>query len=260
MVTSLLLALISHWSFAPPAVVSGSMEWEETPAVQKFPGYHPMLRFNRESTFIFKTLDFIAEGKYQRQGAHYDFHPLMAYEIENSDVDKLASDMDAKNGEKFRVAYFHSMANFDADYREATGTLHLNYVVEGIPKSFELHAYTEGDDQLPYLASADERGLPGLWSAPEPFPEKLDARTRYKIGGLEGLQQFFREARASDSSQFSLLDLRVDKTFRMHATVGKWVKSGSTLKLIDGVNELDLTISSDGRNLMSGGKAIFTRG
>ena len=47
--------------------------------------------------------------------------------------------------------------------------------------TFELHATNEGDAQLPFRVSDSEAGLVGLWDAPEPYPEKLDARTRAKI-------------------------------------------------------------------------------
>jgi hypothetical protein len=101
--------------------------------------------------------------------------------------------------------------------------------------------------------------LVGVWHAPEPFPEKLDAKTRYRIGGVEGLEQFFKEAQASDGAQFGLIDLRVDKTFRIHATVGTWYRDGSLLKLkVDG-HETALTISSTGAKLQSGGKTVYTR-
>jgi hypothetical protein len=151
------------------------------------------------------------------------------------------------------------MSNFQADFSESTNALQLTCPVEGIVKRFELHAYTEGDDMLSNTAADNERGMVGVWHAPEPYPDKLDARTRYKIEGLEGLQRFFKEAQASDGAQFGLLDLRSDKSYRSHATIGRWTRSGSTLKLMADGAELDLTISSDGSKLYGGGKVLFVR-
>jgi hypothetical protein len=73
------------------------------------------------------------------------------------------------------------------------------------------------------------------------------------------LEQFSKEAKASDAAQFGLLDLRVDKTFRIHAKVGNWERAGSILKLIVGRDEIDLTISSDGSKLLGGGKPVYVR-
>lgn len=259
MVISLLLAVAARAHFAAMTPVSGYQVWEEIPGAQKFPGYHPMLRFNAETTFVFATKDFIAEGKYSKQGDHYEFHPLMANEIENSDVDKLASDMNPDFGRKFRIAYFHSMADFSADFNGNTGALLLHLTTDGITKSYDLHAYTEGDDQLASLVTDDARPFVGLWHYPEPFPEKLDARTRYKIGGLEGLQQFFKEAAASDGAQFGLLDLRVDGFFRLNGLVEHWRREGSNIILRIEGKDVSFAISPKDGHLLYAGKAMYVR-
>jgi len=153
------------------------------------------------------------------------------------------------------------MNSLVADYNENDGSLTLTCIVDNKPKTYTLYAYTSGDDQLAVLAADAERSMVGLWNAPEPFPEKLDAKWRYKIGGLEGLQQFFKEAMQSDAAQFGLLDLRSDKTYRMHAEIGRWQRSGSTLQLFPPDSpEIDFTISANGRDLLSHGKAAYTRG
>jgi len=259
MVTSLLLALMGHANLSWVTPVSGNSEWEELPSVQQTPGYHPMLRFNPSSTFIFATPYYTAEGHYQQQDGHYFFKPELAIQLGNAEVNKLVADLPPENQAKLHHDYACSLATFDADYNESTGALHLNYTVDRETRSFTLYPYTEGDRQLSSALSDSERGFAGLWHAPEPFPEMLDARVRYRIGGLEGLEQFSKEAKASDAAQFGLLDLRVDKTFRIHAKVGNWERAGSILKLIVGRDEIDLTISSDGSKLLGGGKPVYVR-
>jgi hypothetical protein len=255
---SLILALCVYPHLAAGTPVSGGDLWEELPPVQKLPAFHPSLRFKPSSTYMFATPDFIQQGKYQVIDNHYYFRAIMASELENSDVNKLAPDM-GEQGQKFREAYARSMSNFEGDYNESAGTLTVFYPVNGKPGRFELHMYTEGDNLLTPALTDSDRGMPGLWHAPEPFPDMLDARTRYKIGGLEGLQQFFKEAGKSDGAQFAVLDLRVDKSYRYHGILGRWQKNGQTVILKGEGGEIQLTLSADGQKLMSGGKASFIR-
>lgn len=265
MVISLLIAVAAHASFLNLGPLVGNMEWEELYYVQKMkakpgkPPYLPKVRFGPDSTFFFKTPDFISEGKYSRQGSHYMFRPLMAYEIENSDVNKLAPEMRPEAGQKFREAYARSMDNFEGDYVEQTSAFHVSYRQDGLLKSFELHMYTEGDDALPWLVSPKERGYVGLWHMPDPFPEKLDARSRYKFFGLEGLQKFLTEAVASDGCQFAIIDLRSDRSFRASATIGTWQVNGNILTMKDDQTTIEYTISSDGTKLYNGGQVIYVR-
>jgi hypothetical protein len=67
-----------------------------------------------------------------------------------------------------------------------------------------------------------------------------------------------KEASASNGAQFGSLDLRCDKSFRIHATVGTWQKNGSALKLRAEGHEMVFTISKDGK-LLSGGKPAYVR-
>jgi hypothetical protein len=267
--TSLLLALVGHSSLLFLGPVVGSMEWEEIPVVQKLPGYHPMLRFqptsasaygtNTSSTFLFASPDYIAEGHYQRQGGHYVFHPETCFQCNNTDLNRLVADLDPETQRNVHEAYARSMRSFEADYSQSTGIFRLTYPVNGVPLSFELHSYTEGDDRLSSSVSGSERSMPGVWHSPEPFPDKLDSKTRFRIGDVDGLQQFSKEAKASDAAQFGLLDLRTDKSFRNHATEGTWERSGSILKLFAEGKETDLSISQDGQQLIAGGKVVYVR-
>lgn len=257
--TSIILALMIHGITAPLTPIAGNEEWEEPPQVQKAPGYHPLLQFKRELTFIFVTPKMICEGKYQVQGGHYFFKTLRASELENADVAKIIADMPPDAGHQFAVNYAKSMQNFEADYDDDAGALHLTYPVDGMPKTFQLYPYTAGDDQLISMVGDNERGVQGLWRAPEPFPDMLDAKTRYRIGGLEGLEKFFQEAGQSDAAQFGIIDLRVDKTFRNHAIIGRWRKEGSTVTLIVPPDEIHLTLSPNGQKLTSRGKIVYVR-
>ena len=260
MVTTLLLGMLGFAHAAPMFSVSGNMVWEEYAVVQQIPGYHPKLRFKPESKFIFETPYYKAEGKYSVQDGHYHFHPLMAMQLENADVDKLVADLDPQTKSKLHKMYAESLNDFDADYYDATSTLSLDYPVKGNIESFALHAYTEGDNLLEAAGGGLEPSMVGLWNAPEPFPEMLDARTRYKIGGLEGLERFSHEASASDDAQFALLDLRKDKSYRFHGKLGTWYVTGSTLVLVDGNKETPYAISEDRRKLSARGKIQFIIG
>jgi hypothetical protein len=226
---------------------------------QQLPGYHPKLRFNASSTFIFQTPDYIAEGHYTQQGTNYYFHPELAFELNHADVDKLTADLDPESRDKQQKAYARSLFEFPAEYVPSSGMLSLPYPVEGVPTTFALYPFTAGDDSLISTLSASERGLAGVWCAPDPFPEKLDSKTRYRIGGLEGLQRFCHEAIASDSAQFGVIDLRVDGTYRSGGKMGYWSRDGSTVKLVMGIQVTTLTISPDGGKLMSGGRTAYVR-
>jgi hypothetical protein len=267
MVTSNILGLLISGRGGLKQPVSGAMVWEETPVVQLQQGYHPIIRFgswqitrfNASTTYMFATPDFVQQGQFEVHDGHYSFRAVMANELENADIARLISGMNPEAGHKLAESYAKSMSNFEGDYKESDKTLTFTYTVEGRQQSFELHATTEGDDQLVSMLSDSERALAGLWHAPEPFPDKLDARTRYKIGDLEGLERFAKEAGASESAQFAILDLRVDRSFRNHSKIGRWSRSGSTLSLMLEGKQTDLTISADGSKLQSHGKTVYER-
>jgi hypothetical protein len=242
------------WHATP---VGGQQEWEETPMVQKIPGYHPAIRFNASSTYMFATTDFVQQGTYGVQNNHYVFRAVMANELENADIARLKADMNPGAAQKLAESYVRSMSNFEGDYDPSTDVLTVTYPVYGKMQSFQLYAYTSGDESLP--ATGSDSGVVGLWHAPEPYPDKLDARSRYKYFGLEGLQTFVHEATASDGAQFALLDLRVDGSFRSHSTIGSWTRNGSALQLKAAGKEKVLSISADGQKLVMGGKVVYER-
>ena len=260
MVTSLLAALLGHALASAPVVFGGDMNWEETPIAQKAPVYHPFLKFTSSSSFYFQTPTYTVEGHYQMTDGHYVFRPETVIQLGHRELVLLVAEMNEQKLEKVERDYADSMATFPADYNRSNNALYLTYSEGGKSKTYELHEYTEGDDQLDSTVNSSEQALIGLWNAPDPYPEKLDARTRYKIGGIEGLQDFSKEASASDGSQFGLLDLRVDKTYRIHAQVGTWTRSGSILRLFYQGTEQDLTMSPDGTKLLMGGKKVYIRG
>lgn len=261
MVTAMVLAMLASGHSLRHEPVSGSMVWEEPQPIQKMKmgkdKYLPMLRFNRESTYIFKTPKFCQQGKYTVQNGHYEFRAIMANDLENADIAKLKANMDPESAQKLSLNYIKSMANFTGDYDSANGVLTVYYPVEGMVTPFALHMYTEGDDQLTAIAA--DTSVVGLWHAPEPFPDRLDARTRYKIGGIEGLQDYANESQGSDGAQFGLLDLRVDSNYRQTDTVDMWSKNGSTVILIREKQKIYLTLSNDGQKLLSNGRVAFIR-
>jgi len=179
--------------------------------------------------------------------------------VGNREVNMLVDDLDPYTKSKQHKMYAESLQTFTADYYEATNILRLTYPVEGRLKTFELHIFTEGDNLLTPAMTQEEQSMAGLWHAPEPYPDKMDCQTRYKIGGLEGLADFTKEAKASEGATFTLLDLRVDKSFRIHGSIGTWRRRGSILWLKDGPSETPLNISNDGMKLLAGGKAVFVR-
>ncbi len=267
MVATATVALMFLWHSAPMQAVSGASVWEELPNVQKLPGYHPMLRFgcwqiirfNLGTTYMFVTPDFVQQGQYEAGDGQYSFRAVMANELENADVRKLLGGMDAPSGHELEKSYAKSMSNFEGSYSDATNIFTVTYPVDGKLKTYQLHATTEGDDQLPVTVSGSMRGMIGLWHTPEPFPDKLDARTRYKIGDLDGLQRFAGEAKESNGAEFGILDLRSDGTFRIHATLGSWKREGSTLTLFAAGKRIELTVSANGAKLSLNGKAAYQR-
>ena len=259
MVTSLLLALALHGHAAAKQAVLGNMFWEEPASVQQYEGYHPILRFLPGSSYMFVTPFFIQQGKYQVRDGHYDFRAVTAYELENTDKDKLKGDMNPKEAEKFQFAYAQSLWNFQANYNKLNETLYVTYPVKGELKEYKLYATTAGDSPVPSNMAYEDRGLIGVWHAPEPFPDRLDARTRYKIGDLEGLQRFFKEAMESDGAQFNIIGIKTDKTYRSHKMTGGWHRDGNLLLVKTDTGTSKFTISSDGLKLLLGNRVAFLK-
>jgi len=263
MFSAIALAFLIHGRSFVESTPSGAL-WEETMEVQRVPGYHPMIRFsswditrfNRSTTYMFVTPDFIQQGQFQERNGHYFFRAVMANELENSDKDKLFSEIDAGTANKLNEAYAKSMSNFEGDYDEYSKTLYITYPVKGMLQRFSLHDTMEGDDQRGSLGI--DRSVVGLWHEPEPYPDKLDARTRGKVDD-RGLVPFFKEAGASEGAQFNVIDLRADRTLRIHGKGGMWGRNGSTLTLTFDKGSMSLEISADGRKLLSRGKAVYVR-
>jgi hypothetical protein len=267
MVAAMILALTLYAHADPAQSTHGGAIWEETAIQQQRPGFHPMIRFNTPSTMIrfspaenymLTTLDFVQQGQFQSSDGNYQFRSVSAMELEKADVAKLAAEMDPQAAKEFEGKYVNSTRDFEGTYDQSESTLTITYPIGGKPQSFALHLTTEGDDQLPLLVTDEAAALIGLWHAPEPFPDKLDARTRAKID-LDGLQRFAKEAAASNAAQFGIIDLHRDGTFRMHDIVGRWGRNGSILRLFIKGGEKDLAISTDGAKLLEGGKPAFLR-
>ncbi|HEY3781760.1 MAG TPA: hypothetical protein VGL56_11790 [Fimbriimonadaceae bacterium] len=255
--TLLLLAILGHTRVAPVAQISGNMLWEELPAIQKFPSYHPALRYYGSSRFMFKTPYYIAEGHYSLDGAHYTFRPETAIELNHADVDKLAAEYDPETRRKKLEDYGKSLTPFDGDYDPGQQMLTLHYVVDGVPKTFSLYKFTVGDDSLSSNGSSNQ-DVVGLWYTPDPYPEKLDSKTRYRIDGLDGLKRFSKEAAMSDGSQFGIMDIKVDGTYRNFSTVSGWKKSGSTLVLTtEKGGHIEFAIN--GNKLMKDGRIAYVK-
>ena len=267
MVASAILAFIVLGHSKSTQAVNGASMWEGTCRCRRCGGYHPILRFgcwqiirfNISSTYMFLTPDMVQQGQFDAQDGQYNFRAVMANELENADIAKLLGGMDESAGDALHKAYARSLSNFGGSYNDGTKVLTVSYPINGRLKSFQLHATTEGDDQRTFSVSDAARGMIGLWHAPEPFPEKLDARTRYKIGDLEGLQRFAREAGTSNGAEFDVLDLRSDGTFRAHATLGSWSRQGSTLTLFADGKRREFAISTTGAKLLEQGKAAYVR-
>lgn len=242
------------------------MVWEELPAAQRSPGYHPIIRFGcwnitrytKSTTYMFASPELVQQGIFSIRDGHYTFQAIMANELERADIGKLTADMNAEAAQKLRYKYAQSMFSFEGDYDASTGALTIAYPVKGHTLSYELHATTEGDNSRTPSVSDAERGLVGLWQAPDPYPERLDAHWRAKIEE-DGLPHFADEAKASDGAMFGILDLRVDATFRSHALEGSWSRDGQWLVLRAEGHTKRLQISSDGQKLISDGKTAYQR-
>jgi len=150
------------------------------------------------------------------------------------------------------------MQNSEGTYNERLGALEFTCMVKGSLRTFQLYRFTAERPATSPAAAPEDKGLIGLWQGPDRFPERLDGKTRYKIGGIEGLQAFAQEADLSEGSLLSIIDLWPDHRYRSAGSVGSWVREGSTLTLIDGPNKLTLTITSDGK-LKQGNTVAFVR-
>ena len=262
----MMVAALLHGSLAMQQAAPVGELWEESASAQQIRGYHPMIRFsswtitrfNRSSTYMFLSPDMVQQGQFEVTGNRYFFRAVMANELENADKSKLMADMDPGAARSFDEAYARSMSNFEGRYDPGKKALYITYLVKGIPKTYELHSSTEGNEQRKVSISDFERGLAGVWYTPEPFPNKLDARTRNKVQE-QGLQLFVGEAAASEGAIFSQLDLRVDRSFRIHETIGTWSRNGSILTLSANGKTKQYEISRDGMKLTMGGKAAYVR-
>ncbi|HLK16808.1 MAG TPA: hypothetical protein VKT78_18515 [Fimbriimonadaceae bacterium] len=263
--TTLLLASLLCVGHASEPVPMGPL-WMELPIAALRPGFHPAIRFaswditrfTRSTTYMVTTPDMVQLGQFQVQDGHYTFKAVMANELENADIAKLTADMNPDAARELRAKYARSMFSFEGTYEGSTNALTISYPVRGIMQSFELHAYTEGDNTLPVTVSDAARGFIGLWNAPDPYPGRLDAHWRTKIEE-DGLQHFANEAKASDGAVFSALDLRSNGTFRYGFDQGTWDKDGGWIVLVTAKAKIRFQISGDGRKLLMGGKPAFVR-
>lgn len=242
------------------------MLWEEPPSVQQTPGYHPMLRFgcwditrfSRSSTYMFQSPYMVQQGQFSSQGTKYSFRAVMANEIEVADKDKLISEFDPQQADQIGKAYATSMSDFPGTYNPTRRSLTISYKVRGVMRTFDLYAVNEGDDRLPTKVSGPARALVGLWGAPDPHPQRLDARTRQKIDEM-GLQRFFDEAAQSDAAVFAVMDLRPDGSVRYHKETGTWKLEGSTLSIAFSMSKQVFQLSRDGSQLLNAGRVVFVR-
>lgn len=266
MIATLVLTCLLGGSPAHGVAVNGNQYWQEEVHILKMPGLHPTLRFNpewkitrleRSQTYMIAFPTFIQQGTFSVQGSHYSFHALMEFELEKADVLRLTPEMDAQTASKFKDDYIKATKDFEGDYNPSTGALTISYPIGRVMQSWDLYPYTVGDDQLPNNVGGD--GLIGLWHAPCPFPERLDPYVRYKIGGVEGLQRFLKEAVESDKAEFKVINLRRDGNYRADGLIDQWVHDGSTVTLFNGPQRMTFTLSADGQKLMAGKNVAFQR-
>jgi len=259
MIISSLVATLVFGHLGLKDALAGNMFWEEEPAVQKVPGYHPMLRFNPGNTYMFSTPYFVQQGKYQVVNNRYQFKAITAYELENAEKFKLQAELNPDEARKFDKAYTLSMRDFTAEYNERNHTLFVDALDKDTVKTFRLYAISEGDSARTKSLHEDEVGLDGIWHAPDPFPERMNCRERFKFFGLEGLEQFFKEAMNADGAQLTVMDLRVDRSYRFHSMVGMWKRDGAYLVLTTDGPDVRYRISDDGLKLMQGNKVAFVK-
>lgn len=241
------------------------MTWEELPEIQALPGFHPFLRFgswnitrfDKGTTYMFKTPDMVQQGQFRVADNQYTFRAVMANELENADKAKLADEMGA-GADGFNRAYARSMANFEGSFDPASGSLTISYRVDGAMKQFDLYPTNVGDDTRGNALTGAEAGVAGIWQAPDPFPERLDAKTRSKIEE-NGLKRFMDEASQSDAAQFAVLDIRTDHTFRIHEKVGRWQRKGAKVEFSSGNSTVTVQISPDSRKLLGDGRTLWVR-
>ena len=149
------------------------------------------------------------------------------------------------------------IGNFEGSYNRKTGALTIAYPYKGVLTRYVLYDTTQGDRDRAVAVGDNERFLIGFWHQPEPFPEKLDARTRQKIQE-NGLKIFMKEAGASEGAMFNVLDLRADRTFRCHAKTGTWNIVDGNVLVLHSDREVKFGITRDGK-LVQGGKVAYTR-
>ena len=259
MSVSILLAAFTFSPLFHREALAGNMFWEEEVMMQKIPGYHPVLRFNPGNTYMFVTPFYIQQGKYTVRNNQYEFKAITAYELENAEKFKLQAEMNPEEAHKFDKAYTLSMKDFTAEYNEQNATLYVTCFEKDIYKTFKLYALSDGDARRDNLLHGVDRGLAGIWHAPDPFPERMNCRERFKFFGLEGLQQFAKEAMSADGAQMAVMDLRTDRTYRFHDKTGMWKRDGSLLILMTETADMKFQISDDGSKLLTGGKVAFTK-
>jgi len=258
MAIPLVVALLLHPSFHFAAKIGPNQEYEEPAAIQAIPGYHPLLRFKQSSSFVFQAKYMTADGHYTKQGNHYDFRPETVEMMNHADLDKIVPMLPGERAQDLIKKYNLTMAPFSADYDPSSGELHLSCSPDGLPASFDLYDYTAGDAGLATMVNDAEKPLIGLWGQIDPFPEKMDSKTRFRIEGIDGLVRFSAEASGSDHAEFNLYDIRSDGSFRYHDKEGRWQRNDATVRFTAPKFDVTFQISRDLTKLFSG-KTVLKR-
>jgi len=245
--------LISSAQNPPPNV------WEESPMDQMRQGYHPAIRLFNGSRFTFLSPGVPVQGRYTQTGSALSFTPETATELSHDDFDKIVADDPAEaKAAKTRV-FEGSLFPFTGSLSPDGLTLTLNYSMNGMVAAFNLHPFQIGGAQSHMTLPNSESALATLWYCPDPFPQRTDSLSRFRVEGVDGLKKFAAEAATSDASQFGLLDVRRDHTFRMGSTIGIWSKEDGVLHLTSQSMDLKLVIAPDFQNLRSNGRIAFVR-
>lgn len=269
MITALGILLASRLSFAQMQFLqeqhTGRGSWaEEVTVIKMAPReYHPFLRMYGENKFMLETpAGLIANGHYSVNDTAVTFTPELVEEINHADADKLLADSPAEIKKEWMIRYDRAMAPVPGTWSEDHQTLTVNIFAEGLMKTYNLHPLEYGDEARSDLTDETDHVFPNTWFGPEPYAERLDSKDRYRIGGVDGLRQFSKEAEDSDGNQFNLLDLRKDRTYRVFGDDGRWhyLENKHQLELLPskgGKRVFD--VSPDFRYLSIGGKRAFQR-
>ncbi len=239
---------------------TGHGVWREDEEDFLRPGYHPILRLYGESKFLFASPWQIVDGHYNVKDRVVSFTPELVTELNHADFDKLLSEAPPVARQRFDHDYTLEMRVFHGTLSDDGSTVDLEYAPDPSlgAMHYKIMAFEAlGANRADQTGDSD-RQFVGLWYSPEPNPERLDSKDRYRIEGVDGLKRFASEAMASSENQFAVLDLRRDHSglTPTSSREARWRREEAILK----VGEVRYTFSPDFKTLYLNGKVAYLKG